>query len=181
MLPRLSVADFSAAADRMEFLRSAAGLEVVQDPDSRRFLADALTWCHDLLAEGVDPAAIRARVKIGDDSTLLDIAGVHLLTGHIGKGQQFDWIVVVGAEEGSIPDFRAKDVAEEARILAVMISRARHGVIVTYAKNVPANSGVVYAKQPSQFFSDLRAANYANSSGVREWLANVSWEPIANR
>ena len=48
-----------------------------------------------------------------------------------------------------------------------MISRARHGVIVTYSKNVPANSGVVYAKQPSQFFSDLRAANYANSSGVR--------------
>ena len=36
------------------------------------------------------------------------------LTGHIGKGQQFDWIVVVGAEEGSNTDFRAKDVAEEA-------------------------------------------------------------------
>jgi DNA helicase-2/ATP-dependent DNA helicase PcrA len=182
MLTKLSVTDFLAADDRMEYLRTAAGLEIIQDPDSRRFLVDALNWCHDLLLDGTEPASIRARIKVGDDSTLLNIAGVHLLTGHIGKGQQFDWVIVVGAEEGSIPDFRATDVGEEARILAVMISRARHGAVVTFAKNVPALGGILYAKQPSTFLPDLRSANcVVDASGARRWLASVSWKAIANR
>jgi DNA helicase II / ATP-dependent DNA helicase PcrA len=182
MLTKLSVTDFLAADDRMEYLRTAAGLEIIQDPDSRRFLVDALNWCHDLLLDGTEPASIRARIKVGDDSTLLNIAGVHLLTGHIGKGQQFDWVIVVGAEEGSIPDFRATDVGEEARILAVMISRARHGAVVTFAKNVPAKGGISYTKQPSTFLPDLRSANcVVDASGARRWLASVSWKAIANR
>lgn len=181
MLSRLSIANFLAVPDRMEHLRNAAGLDAVQDPDSRRFLVDALNWCHDLLVEGIEPATIRARIKVGDDSTLLKACGVHLLTGHIGKGQQFDWIIVVGAEEGSIPDFRTTDAAEEARILAVMISRARHGAIVTHAENVPAKDGTSYRKQPSKFLADLRAADCLNRSGVRIWLGKVSWEAVASR
>jgi DNA helicase II / ATP-dependent DNA helicase PcrA len=58
-------------------------------------------------------------------------------------------VVIVGAEEGSIPDFRAEGnpdaMAEEARILSVMISRARHGVLIMHAHNVPTQSGVPYA------------------------------------
>ena len=41
---------------------------------------------------------------MGDDTTLITVPGVHLLTGHIGKGQQFDWVIVIGAEEGCIPN-----------------------------------------------------------------------------
>ncbi|MGI8408172.1 MAG: UvrD-helicase domain-containing protein, partial [Actinomycetota bacterium] len=58
--------------------------------------------------------------------------GLHLLTGHGGKGQQFDWVFVVGLEEGHIPDFRQTSpaqVEEELRVLHVMISRAREGVV----------------------------------------------------
>jgi len=60
--------------------------------------------------------------------------GAHLLSAHTGKGQQFDWVFVVGLEEGHVPDYRCTgddDLAEEERVLLVMLSRARHGVVVT--------------------------------------------------
>ena len=76
------------------------------------------------------------RLRLG----LLSAPGIHLLSDHVGKGQQFDCVAVVGAEDGVIPDFRAKTTAaalEEARILSVMISRARHSVVVTCSARVP--------------------------------------------
>lgn len=63
--------------------------------------------------------------------------GVHVLTGHKGKGQEFDWVFVVGLEDGHIPDFRSETdeaQAEELRILHVMVSRARYGVVLTFAR-----------------------------------------------
>jgi DNA helicase II / ATP-dependent DNA helicase PcrA len=60
--------------------------------------------------------------------------GVHLLNGHLGKGQEFDWVVVLGLEDGQIPDFRAStqdEIQEELRVLHVMVSRARHGLVLT--------------------------------------------------
>ncbi|MHA4893043.1 3'-5' exonuclease, partial [Enterococcus faecium] len=84
--------------------------------------------------------------------------GVHLLTGHVGKGQQFDWVVIVGLEEGVIPDFRASsadEMAEEARVLSVMLSRARHGVIVGRAASVPTNNGRPMNRTPSSFLGQI--------------------------
>lgn len=60
--------------------------------------------------------------------------GVHLLNAHTGKGQQFDWTLVVGVEEGHLPGKRNSQgdaLTEEQRVLLVMLSRARHGLIVT--------------------------------------------------
>jgi DNA helicase-2/ATP-dependent DNA helicase PcrA len=138
MLARLDNSPWHEAEDPMEFLRDAVAADQVQDPWTRQALTEGLEWCHDLLLEEhLSPKDIRARIRVGDGSTLLTTPGVHLLTGHIGKGQQFDWVVVVGAEEGCIPDFRSSSgqlLAEEARVFAVMLSRARHGVLVFYAR-----------------------------------------------
>jgi superfamily I DNA/RNA helicase len=64
--------------------------------------------------------------------------GVHLLNAHTGKGQQFDWAFVPGLEEKHLPDRRSTTgslLAEEERVLLVMLSRARHGIIVHDVKN----------------------------------------------
>jgi DNA helicase II / ATP-dependent DNA helicase PcrA len=184
MLGSMDEAEFHAASDPLAYLRDVANLEAVQDPSTRESLVSALNWCCDLLASGESPAAIRGRIRIGDNTTLLHIAGVHLLTGHVGKGQQFDWVVIVGAEEGSIPDFRADGrpdaMAEEARILSVMISRARHGVVITYAANVPDQSGNARRKQLSRFWQTL-SGTYMDATGINQWLSNADWDEIANR
>jgi DNA helicase-2/ATP-dependent DNA helicase PcrA len=144
LLRRVDTPAMATATDKLAHLRDLAGFDRVEEPDTRKALADALGWVLDRLNEGLAPPQIAARIRVGDATTLLNAPGVHLLSGHVGKGQQFDWVVVVGAEDGNIPFFLAKSDAErveETCILSVMLSRARHGVLVTYTQSVPTIAG----------------------------------------
>ncbi len=184
MLTRFDGTAFDAADDPVAYLREAVDFEGIQDPGTREAVASAAGWCADLLAEGLRPAQVRARIRVGDETTLLNIPGVHLLTGHIGKGQQFDWVLIVGAEDGSIPDFRSTDddalLQEEARIFAVMISRARLGVVISHAEVVPAQSGKVYSKDPSRFLAALKGV-VTRREELLAWLEAADWEAVAAR
>jgi len=183
LLSRLDLAGLWASADPLAFLRDHAQFEIVQDFSVRTNLGEALSWCLDLLRDECKPAEIRSRIRVCDEHTLLNIAGVHLLTGHIGKGQQFDWVMVIGAEEGCLPDFRAETSAaltEEARILSVMVSRARHGVWLSYAQCVPSQKGRLFQKQPSRYWPAL-ADHLVNLAPVNTWLDNADWAAIARR
>lgn len=184
MLARFDLVAYTAAADKAGFLRDAAGFEGITEVDVRKSTADALGWVQDLLSDGITPQDIRARIKIGDSSTLVTSAGVHLLSGHIGKGQQFDWVIVVGVEEDFVPfsmATTADEIAEEARVLSVMISRARHGVILSRANSVPTNAGYPRNRAPSRFLQPIAAANPLNTSGIIEWFKAVSWDDVARR
>jgi DNA helicase-2/ATP-dependent DNA helicase PcrA len=131
------------------------------------------------------PTELRARIRIGDNETLLSAPGLHLLNGHVGKGQQFDWVFVVGLEEGYLPDFRettSEGRQEELRILSVMISRARHGVALTWSAEVPAQNGKVYSKTPSSFlkyFDDVPECT--DLTGLTTWLEQLDWSAIQER
>lgn len=184
MLARFDALGYDAASDKMTFLREAAAFESVSDPTGRESLLGALHWCHDLLRDGATAADIRSRIQVGDANTLITASGVHLLTGHVGKGQQFDWVLVVGLEEGVVPDFRATSAAdkvEEARVLSVMLSRARHGVIVSRAAVVPTNNGRPMSRTPSSFLANIAAASPRNDTGLVEWFGTADWAAIAAR
>jgi DNA helicase-2/ATP-dependent DNA helicase PcrA len=182
MLATLDPAEVNAEPDLLALLRRASGLESSYDPDTRRALSDALGWACDLLGEGLSPSQVRTRIKLGGDSTLLTAPGVHLLTGHAGKGQQFDWVVILGAEEGCIPDFRAATAhaqAEEARILSVMISRARHGVLLLHAAAVESRYGKAWTKEPSRFLAAFEGMPQChNREGIQQWLRDVDWNHL---
>jgi DNA helicase-2/ATP-dependent DNA helicase PcrA len=174
MLSRFKVADFQAASDPLEHLRKAAGLSGVQDPSTREALGGALNWCCDLLQQGLTPSAIKSRIRVGDESTLLNMPGVHLLTGHVGKGRQFDWVLAIGAEEGCIPDFRATSteaIQEEAHILSVMLSRARHGAVMMCAQSVPRRDDRSVVRETTVPILAVRPASlcrFADSRGMAE-------------
>lgn len=173
-----------AADDSIEFLRDFAEFHQIQDPADRLALADALGWVLELLTQGQTQAEISKRIRVGDNSTLLTKSGVHLLSGHAGKGQQFDWVVVIGLEEGNVPFFEAKTdeaLLEEARVLSVMMSRARHGLVLTHANAVPALNGRVFAKDPSQFLTAALRATLVDASGLVEWFKTAPWAEIAVR
>jgi DNA helicase-2/ATP-dependent DNA helicase PcrA len=73
-------------------------------------------------------AALRS-VRVSDPKQAVG-PGLHLLNAHTGKGQQFDWVFVIGLEEGHLPGRRnnqGQALLEEQRILLVMLSRARRG------------------------------------------------------
>ncbi|UVJ38023.1 UvrD-helicase domain-containing protein [Arthrobacter sp. CJ23] len=184
MLAGFDLKRYGAATDKMAFLRDASAFESVTDPRGRESLLDALSWCHDLLRDGASPQEVRGRVRVGDAITLISAAGIHLLTGHVGKGQQFDWVIIVGLEDGVLPDFRAttaEEKTEEARVLSVMMSRARHGVVLNRAASVPTVTGYSKSRPPSPFLSQVAAADPLDSRGLVEWIERADWKAIAER
>ncbi len=85
--------------------------------------------------------------------------GVHLLNAHTGKGQQFDWVFIPGLEEKHLPDRRSMSgeaLAEEQRVLLVMLSRAKHGVVVTSVGTQVGMYGP-YRSTPSRWLAGLQA------------------------
>jgi DNA helicase-2/ATP-dependent DNA helicase PcrA len=87
--------------------------------------------------------------------------GLHVLTAHKGKGQEFDWVFVIGLEEGVLPDFRTKDQEqfdEELRILHVMVSRARYGLVFSSIRTITTQYGTRKDKDPSRWLDLLRGA-----------------------
>ena len=100
--------------------------------------------------------AALSSIRVSDSKQAVG-PGVHLLNAHTGKGQQFDWVFVVGLEEGHLPGRRSSQgsaLVEEHRVLLVMLSRARHGVVIT---RVHANRGQYgpYAAKPSRWWNML--------------------------
>jgi DNA helicase II / ATP-dependent DNA helicase PcrA len=101
------------------------------DVDARELIDDAFDTLEKSDA-GTARAAVRA-IRALDPKQAIG-PGVHLLNAHTGKGQQFDWVFVVGLEMGHLPDRRSLEgdaYMEEQRVLLVMLSRARHGLVVT--------------------------------------------------
>jgi len=122
-------------------------------------------------------------VRRGNE-TIATHEGVHCLTGHAGKGQQFDWVFVLGLEEGTIPDFRAKSPeskCEEARVLSVMISRARIGVFGTYIKGKVDRWGKYHENTPSEFIEYLKKVPgfLCGKDDIETWCSKADWPAIA--
>ena len=172
------------APDAFEALRKVTGITNIQDPSTRQSLSEAVQWATDLLEEGLSMGEILSRITVGDQTTLLTAPGVHLLTGHLGKGQQFDWVVILGTEEGCVPDFRATtraELEEEARVLSVMISRARHGVMLLRAASVEDRNGVPRAKDPSRFLEAFEGIARCGTSGdIEQWLLRADWHRLCS-
>ncbi|KOS57583.1 UvrD-helicase domain-containing protein [Rhodococcus rhodochrous] len=101
------------------------------DVDARELVDDAFDTLEQSAAVTAK-AAVRS-IRTSDPMQAIG-PGVHLLNAHSGKGQQFDWVFVIGLEEGHLPGKRNNQgdaLAEEQRVLLVMLSRARHGLVVT--------------------------------------------------
>lgn len=186
MLRGLSLSEFHSADDPLAFLRQAVAFDNEQDPDERTALSSAVDWCLDLLQKDLNPDTILRRIQIGDNDSLITRAGVHLLTGHAGKGQQFDWMVVIGLEEDYIPSYQAIQagdnsamMGEEARTLAVMLSRARHGVLVTSSSVISGD--FIPNKRQSRFLTDLLPAVICDRQQIHDWLTEADWKAIAER
>lgn len=102
-------------------------------------------------------SAAFAQLKVRDPDRSVP-PGIHLLNAHTGKGQQFDWVFVPGFEDFHIPSGRstsAAERAEEKRVLLVMLSRARHGLVITRATWRVAKSGREYRPDESPWWTTI--------------------------
>jgi DNA helicase-2/ATP-dependent DNA helicase PcrA len=126
-------------------------------------LNDVHSACEQLLEKevlGLSLGEVLARIRDVRGHSANE-PGVHILNAHTGKGQQFDWVFVVGLEEGHVPSTYANtatEVLEEQRVLMVMVSRARRGVFLSHARATSNRYGRIFREGPSRWWVDIAAA-----------------------
>lgn len=96
----------------------------------------------------------------GDQDRMKDEEAVRLMTVHASKGLEFDYVFIVGLEEGLFPSERSKSAStvaereEERRLFYVALTRAAKRVYLSHS-----SSRMVFGKRdyafPSSFFDDI--------------------------
>jgi len=84
---------------------------------------------------GTFRAWVEARAAFDDLEPTHDGNAVALITFHAAKGREWDGVVITGAEEGLVPHGSASSapqLAEEARLFYVAITRAAHDLLITH-------------------------------------------------
>ncbi len=83
---------------------------------------------------------------------------VNLMTLHSSKGLEFDYVFIVGMEEGILPHSRSftdeDELEEERRLCYVGITRAREKLYFTFAENRIGREGY-RAQIPSRFLGEI--------------------------
>jgi len=83
---------------------------------------------------------------------------IKLMTMHNAKGLEFDYVFIVGMEEGLLPHSRSMDtpkqLQEERRLLYVAITRTKKQLFMSYAKNRNI-FGESILTMPSHFFTEM--------------------------
>ena len=104
------------------------------------------------------------------DMTKSGAEAVSLMTLHAAKGLEFDWVFLVGLEEGMLPHYRSLEtdavghgarggVEEERRLCYVGMTRARRCLLLSCAQ-----SRSIFARTqrnpPSRFLEDVPRIGY---------------------
>ena len=118
-----------------------------------------------------------------DNDAASDAEKLTIMTIHAAKGLEFDYVYLVGWEEGVFPSQRAMDegglasLEEERRLAYVAITRARRRCTILHAANRRIY-GQWTSSIPSRFVGDLPAANIEQEStmsgGASLWRAQFS-------
>ena len=141
------------------------------DVDARELIDDAFKA---LGQSGATTARAAIRSIRQTDPKQVVGPGVHLLNAHTGKGQQFDWTFVIGLEEGHLPGWRNScddALDEEQRVLLVMLSRARHGLIVTRARMSDGQYGMRSVDE-SRWWSAIKA-RYSSEEEIQSYIERL--------
>lgn len=115
-------------------------------------------------ARGEDPSleGFLERVSlVSDTDNLGDLEKVTLMTVHGAKGLEFELVLLTGMEEDMFPyrsaePRNAEEMEEERRLAYVAITRARHHLVITHARQRQI-FGTTRLGVPSRFVGDLPA------------------------
>lgn len=144
-------------------------------PTDIETIGEVSAACDQLLEYERDGIAVKELMgRLRDNQSISAITpGVHVLNAHVGKGQQFDWVVVMGLEEGHVPSVYAKTdeaILEDQRVLLVMLSRARKGLFLTSARSNTNQYGRTFQNSPSRWWDAMSLACQPMTVEVMERL-----------
>jgi len=100
-------------------------------------------------------------------------AKITLMTVHAAKGLEFDYVFVVGLEEGLFPHSRAmlsgekEEIEEERRLMYVAMTRAKKKLALCFARSRLVFGGR-HSSIPSRFLSEIPEKLLKRVGGMRE-------------
>lgn len=171
-----------------EFVSGVQEFEDETSADGLFFERGETTSLHDLLIlflQGV--TLITDNLETGENAD-----AVHLMTIHAAKGLEFDYVYIVGLEEGLFPSMLSaeeENIEEERRLLYVAITRAKEYCSISFARYRAIN-GMTEYMIPSRFLRDLdmRYLNLHNCSADLKFTSRSndfsplsSWRSSKNR
>ena len=117
-----------------------------------------------LLLDFDDPKAFLDYVSVrSDEEKKKDDDCVVLSTLHSAKGLEWDMVFVAGCEHDLLPHWKSTNIEEERRLFYVGMTRARHQLMMTYARRRNDK-----AKKASPFLQEARLPENDNV-GVFKW------------
>jgi DNA helicase-2/ATP-dependent DNA helicase PcrA len=114
-----------------------------------------------------------------DQDTEDDGNKVTLMTVHSAKGLEYDYVYIVGMEEGLFPSSRSvesiTDLEEERRLMYVAITRAKKGLMLTYSE-MRRVWGKTENTSPSRFLKEIDADYLDANFDLEELSGRNRWE-----
>ena len=104
---------------------------------------------------------------------------VTLMTVHSAKGLEYDYVYIVGMEEGLFPSSRSveslSDLEEERRLMYVAITRAKRAVMLSYAE-MRRVWGKTENASPSRFLKEIDSKYIDANFDMGELSGRSRWE-----
>ena len=104
---------------------------------------------------------------------------VTLMTVHSAKGLEYDYIYIVGMEEGLFPSSRSvesvNDLEEERRLMYVAITRAKRAAMLSFAE-MRRVWGKVENTTPSRFLKEIDSQYLNPNFDIEELSGRNRWE-----
>jgi len=170
--PRTLLTEVLEASGYLDMWRLDKSPDAPGRVDNLKELIAALDEFADL-AEFLEYVSLVMENQTGDDTDRLS-----LMTLHAAKGLEFDHVFLPGWEDGVFPNQRALDetgakgLEEERRLAHVGLTRARKGVVITFAA-ARRIYGQWQNNMPSRFLDDLPEAHIEriSESGIGGYAA----------
>ena len=108
--------------------------EFYKDEDKKRNLAEFYGLLKEYALKGYSLEEILNELSLESDADNIENGAVNIMTIHASKGLEFDYLFIVGLEEGFFPLGDA-DIEEERRLAYVAITRAKKELVLSYAKS----------------------------------------------
>ena len=114
-----------------------------------------------------------------DQDTEDDGNKVTLMTVHSAKGLEYDYVYIVGMEEGLFPSSRSAeslaDLEEERRLMYVAITRAKKGLMLTFSE-MRRVWGKTENTSPSRFLKEIEPDYLEANFNIDELAGRNRWE-----
>ena len=109
-------------------------LKFYKDEDKILNLQEFYGLIKEYAKDGLELEEILNELSLQSDADNIEDKAINIMTIHASKGLEFDYLFVVGFEEGFFPLGDA-DIEEERRLAYVAITRAKKELVLSYAKS----------------------------------------------